>query len=58
MRLTPPKMITFVISAVAIVLGILMSPEIGLIAGQEDLAFWFLAGGGVLLAIGVMFEGI
>lgn len=58
MRLTPPKMVTFVVSAIAILLGILMDPQIGLIGGYENLAFWLLAGGGVLLSIGVMFEGI
>ena len=58
MRLSPPKTVTFVIAALAILLGILMDPEIGLITGYEDLAFWFLAGGGVLMSLGVMFKGI
>jgi hypothetical protein len=51
-------MVTFVVSAAAIVLGILMDPEIGLIGGYEDMAFWLLAGGGVLLSLGVLFKGI
>ncbi|MBW3666860.1 MAG: hypothetical protein KY394_04615 [Actinobacteria bacterium] len=58
MSLTPPKTVTFAISAIAIVLGILMDPEIGLITGYENLAFWLLAGGGVLLSVGVLFKGI
>lgn len=58
MNLTPPKTVTFVVSGVAILLGILMDPEIALIAGYENLAFWLLAGGGVLLSLGVMFKGI
>lgn len=58
MNLTPPKMVTFVISAIAIVLGILMDPEVALIGGYENLAFWLLAGGGVLMSLGVMFRGV
>lgn len=58
MRLTPPKTLIFVIAAAAILLGILMDPEIGLITGYEDLSFWILAGGGVLMSLGVMFKGL
>lgn len=58
MNLNPPKTVTFVISAIAIVLGILVHPEVALIAGSENLAFWLLAGGGVLLSLGVLVKGL
>ncbi|MGH8946398.1 MAG: hypothetical protein ACRDVL_09620 [Acidimicrobiia bacterium] len=58
MRLSPPKTVTFVIAALAILFGILTDPEIGLITGYENLAFWLLAGGGVLMSLGVMLKGV
>lgn len=58
MRLNPPKTLTFVISAVAILLGILMDPEVAVITGYENVAFWLLAGGGVLLSLGVLVKGL
>jgi hypothetical protein len=58
MRLNPPKQVTFFISAVAIVLGIIGDPEVGLLGGYEEWAFWLLAGGGVLLSLGVMVKGL
>lgn len=43
---------------VAIVLGIIGDPEIALVGGYEECAFWLLAGGGVLLSLGVMVKGL
>lgn len=58
MKLTPPKQLTFFISAIAIIAGIIGDPQIGLVGGYADLAFWLLAGGAVLLALSVMVEGL
>ena len=58
MNLTPPKQLTFAISAIAIIAGILGDPQIGLIGGYADLAFWVLAGGAVLLALAAMVKGL
>lgn len=58
MRLTPPTKITFGLSLLAIVVGILTSDELGLVTGNTEYSFWALAGGAVLLVLGVVFNKI
>lgn len=58
MNLNPPKQLTFAISVIAIIAGIIGDPQIGLVGGYADLAFWLLAGGAVLLALGVTVKGL
>lgn len=58
MRLTPPTNLTFGISFVAIVAGILTSAEIALISGFSEYSFWILTGGAALLIFGVLFKKI
>ena len=42
----------------AIVVGIVTSPELDLVSDLGDLSFWALAGGAVLLVLGVVFNRI
>lgn len=58
MRLTPPTKVTFGLSLLAIVVGIVTSEEVGLISGFTEYSFWALAGGAILLVIGVVFNKI
>ncbi len=58
MRLTPPTNVTFGISLVAIVAGVLTSAEINLISGFSEYSFWILTGGAALLIFGVLFKKI
>lgn len=58
MRLTPPTKSTFGTSLLLIVIGILASPEIGLVEELGDVSFWALAAGAVLLTLGVVFNRI
>ena len=58
MRLTPPTKTTFGLSLVAIVAGIIASDELGLVTGYTEYSFWVLAGGAVLLVVGVVFNKI
>lgn len=57
-RLTPPTKGTFWLSLVGMAVGIVTSSEIALVSGLEQYAFWFLAGGAVLLVLGVVFNRI
>jgi hypothetical protein len=56
MRPTPPTKTTFGLSLLAIVAGIVTSDEIGLVTGFVEYSFWLLAGGAVLLVLGVVFN--
>lgn len=50
LKLTEPKVITFWIAVVLVVLGVLASE--GIIAGLATYAFWLVVAGFVLLALG------
>lgn len=58
MRLTPPTKATFGLSLLAIVAGIIVSDELGLVSGYTEYSFWAVAGGAVLLVLGVVFNKI
>ncbi len=58
MRLTPPTKATFGLSLLAIVFGIVASDELGLLTEFTEYSFWALAGGAVLLVLGVVFNKI
>ena len=50
LKLTEPKVVTFWIAVVLVVLGILASE--GIISGLATYAFWLVVAGFVLLALG------
>ena len=54
MRLTPPSTGTFTLSVLAILAGI--ATHYGYIDALAEYEFWLLAGGAVLLVIGVVFR--
>ncbi len=64
MRLTPPTKATFGLSLLAIAVGIVLHlgvvdlTDIADVTNAEDYAFWITAGGGILMAIGVLFKRI
>ncbi len=58
MRLTPPTKTTFGLSFLAILVGILTSEELGLVSDYTEISFWALAGGAILLVLGVVFNRI
>ena len=58
MRLTPPTKTTFGLSLLAIVVGLITSDELELVTGYTEYSFWALAGGAVLLVLGVVFNKI
>lgn len=60
-RLTPPTKSTFGLAIAAIVAGIAV--QLGVVDAAdltdfEDVAFWLTAGGGLLMALGVLFKRI
>ncbi len=54
MRLTPPTTGTFTLSVIAILAGI--ATHYGYISALAEYEFWLLAGGALLLVIGVVFR--
>jgi threonine/homoserine/homoserine lactone efflux protein len=50
LKLTEPKVVTFWIAVVLVVLGVLASE--GIISGLATYAFWLVVAGFVLLALG------
>lgn len=50
LKLTEPKVVTFWIAVLLVVLGVLASE--GIIAGLATYAFWLVVAGFVLLALG------
>lgn len=56
MKLTPPKNITFVISVVLGLLGLLS--ELGIFALLPIAAFWLLFLGFLLLVLGLLVKGL
>ncbi|MEM7585792.1 MAG: hypothetical protein AAF560_20550 [Acidobacteriota bacterium] len=56
MKLAAPKQITFIISLVLVLLGILVT--LGVIPALPVTPFWLAAGGYVLLALGVMLRDL
>ncbi len=64
MRLTPPTKATFGLSLLAIAIGIVLHlgvvdlADLADVTNAEDYAFWLTAGGGILMAIGVLFRRI
>lgn len=58
MRLTPPTKATFGTAFALIVIGILASPQIGLVEDLGDASFYALAAGAILLTFGVVFNRI
>lgn len=56
MKLTPPKAVTFWISVVLALLGLLGG--IGVISALAGYAFWLVFAGFVLLALGLMVKGL
>ena len=57
MRLTPPKNITFFISVILGLLG-LLGELITTIPFISEYAFWFLFAGFVLLVLALLFKGL
>ncbi len=60
-RLTPPTRATFGLSLLLIALGIVI--QLGFVDAAdltdfEDVAFWITAGGGILMAVGVLFKRV
>lgn len=49
-KLSEPKVVTFVISVVLVILGVLASE--GIISGLSTYAFWLVVAGFILLALG------
>jgi hypothetical protein len=58
MKLTPPKMLTWVIAFVLAVVGILMYIGTFTFAFLAPYTFWLVVVAYALLAIGTMFKGI
>ena len=56
MKLTPPKMITFWISVVLAVLGLI--GKVAAVGFLTTYAFWFVFVGFVLLALGLVVKGL
>ena len=56
MNLTPPKAITFLVSLVIVLLGILAAVIV--IPGLTPIAIWVVVLGYVVLAAGVLLEGV
>ena len=57
-RLTPPKVVTFLIAILAIALGIVLHQGWYSIESLDRWDFWLSAGGGLLLALGCVFKGL
>lgn len=56
MRLTPPKQITFWVSILLGILGLIFYLVSGI--GLVDIAFWFPLAGLVLLILALFFKGL
>ena len=56
LKLTEPKVVTFWIAVVLVVLGILASE--GIISGLATYAFWLVVAGFVLLALGNLIKDL
>jgi hypothetical protein len=56
MKLTPPKVITFWISVVLGVLGLI--GQVGIVAALTPYAFWFAFAGLVLLVLALLVKGL
>ena len=56
LKLTEPKVITFWIAVVLVVLGVLASE--GIISGLATYAFWLVVAGFVLLALGNLIKDL
>lgn len=56
MKLTPPKMLTFWISLILVLVGLLGA--IGVIAFVAPYAFWLVFIGYVLLFLGLLIKGL
>jgi hypothetical protein len=55
MRLNAPKMITWAIAAIAVIVGIVL----WLIDfDNADVTYWVTAGGGILACLGAMLKGL
>ncbi len=60
-RLTPPTRNTFALSLLAIAIGVVLQldlVDVAVIDDVEEHAFWFAAGGGAFMALGVLFKRI
>ena len=58
MRLSPPTTRTFTTAVSALLLGIVFYTDWLGLDIATDVSFWLVAGGGVLLAIGAVFNRI
>jgi hypothetical protein len=56
LRLSPPKVITFVIAVLLALIGVIA--ELAPIASLAGYALWFVVAGFVLLALGNLLEGL
>jgi hypothetical protein len=58
MKLTPPKVITFIIAVILVVLGLIgkLAPSTPILGANNS--FWFVFAGFVLLALGNLFKGL
>lgn len=56
MKLTPPKVVTFWISVILALLGLIF--QVFTVAAISPYAFWFLFIGFVLLALGLLVKGL
>lgn len=58
MKMSSPKVITWLIAVVLGVFGILLKLSIITVAGVTGYAFWFVVAGFALLVLGTLFKGI
>jgi len=56
LKLSEPKVVTFWISVILAVLGVLASQ--GMLSGLSSYAFWLVVAGFVLLALGNLMKGL
>jgi hypothetical protein len=56
LKLSAPKVVTFWIAVILVVLGVLASQ--GMLSGLSSYAFWLVVAGFVLLALGNLMKGL
>ncbi|HOG59154.1 MAG TPA: hypothetical protein PLO92_02985 [Anaerolineaceae bacterium] len=56
MRLNQPKVFTFIVSVVLVLIGVIA--KLGVIAALANFAFWFVLVGFILLALAVLLKNL
>ena len=56
MRLNQPKVFTFIVSVVLVLIGVIA--KLGVIAALANFAFWFVLVGLILLALAVLLKNL